>query len=133
MAPTYCKESKSQISLKCVYSVLGLLAVYSIYISTLSFLLAEPVQKGFKGRTSVWDVCSTCSTLQYNQANKNGSSVHEEETFCKTSNDPKGHVKWMKRCDISLISVIYGTNLVLLSTLHSSSADLRSVLGLSPN
>ena len=40
----------------CVYSALGLLAVCSIYISTLSFLLAMPVQKGFKA----WLMCGTC-------------------------------------------------------------------------
>ena len=42
--------------LMCVYSALGLLAVRSIYISTLGFLLAMLVQKGLKA----WLICGTC-------------------------------------------------------------------------
>ena len=40
----------------CVYSALGLLAVRSIYISTLGFLLVMLLQKGFKA----WLMCRTC-------------------------------------------------------------------------
>ena len=40
----------------CIYSALSLLAVHSIYISTLGFLLAMPVRKGFKARL----MCGTC-------------------------------------------------------------------------
>ena len=40
----------------CVYSAPGLLAVRSIYLSTLGFLLAMLVQKGLKA----WLVCGTC-------------------------------------------------------------------------
>ena len=42
--------------LACVYSALGLLAVRSIYISNLGFLLAMPVRKGLKA----WLMYRTC-------------------------------------------------------------------------
>ena len=49
----------------CVYSAPGLLAVRSIYISTLGFLLAMPVRKGFKVE-HMYGACVTraipCST-----------------------------------------------------------------------
>ena len=52
------RRASHRYQLKYVYSALGLLAVHSIYIyiSTLGFLLAMPVQKGFK----VWLMYGVC-------------------------------------------------------------------------
>ena len=42
------KRASCKHGLRFVYSALGLIAVHSIYISTLGFLLAKPVRKGFR-------------------------------------------------------------------------------------
>ena len=48
-----------------VYSALGLLAMHSIYISTLSFLLAEQVRKGLKA-CRVYGTC-VARAVPYNR------------------------------------------------------------------
>ena len=50
------RRASRRYQLKYVYSALGLLAVHSIYISTLGFLLAMLVWKWFKA----WLMCGTC-------------------------------------------------------------------------
>ena len=50
------RRASRRYRLKYVYSALGILAVRSIYISTLGFLLAMPVQRGFKA----WLMYGTC-------------------------------------------------------------------------